>query len=78
MVDKLRPYFCSPSSTSCLPGKWVKSQKKKKLHLCLLGLGDLFPNGKEIMLSSGKRFSTLLMIVSISGDEVRPINPIHK
>lgn len=48
------------------------------MPLCLLGLGDLFPNGKEVMLSSGKCFSTLLMIISVSGDEVRLINPIHK
>lgn len=48
------------------------------MPLCLLGLGDLFPNGKEVMLSFVKCLSFLLMIISASGGEVRPINLIHK
>ena len=64
------------------PGKSAKCKKKKKKKKknpsCLLGLGDLFPNGKEVMLSFVKCLSSLLMIISTSGGEVRPINLIYK
>lgn len=49
------------------------------MPLRLLGLGDLFPNGKEVMLSFVKYLSSLLLMMkSASRVEVRPINGIHK
>lgn len=52
--------------------------KEKKKPLCVLGLGGLLPNGKEVMLSFVKCLSSLVMMISASGGEVSPINLIYK
>lgn len=56
----------------------MKEKRKKKKSLCVLGLGGLLPNGKEVMLSLVKCLSSLVMMISASGGEERPVNLIYK